>query len=354
VSVSAAVPAGTAAAPGEPPTWSRQATPRRQRVVDLMRRGQASLVAGFETLDTQGRFVDHSWQRAEGGGGTARVIEAGRVFERGGVNVSAVHGARVPPSLAANHPGIDGLPFFATGISMVLHAQNPYVPAFHANFRYFEVGDGERPRVWWFGGGLDLTPAYPLEDDVRHFHRTLADWCARFEQADYPAWKATCDTYFTVRHRGEMRGVGGVFFDELRPPDIARSEAADDAAFEADLSCVAAGIDTILPAYAPLIERHRDDAFGERERRWQLLRRGRYVEFNLVYDRGTLFGLQTGGNIEAILMSMPPVANWAFDHHPEPGTPEAAALAYYQPRDWLAPDSTDDPARCPTVRKDTP
>ena len=325
------------------PAWARVATDRRRRVVERMRSGQHALVSAFSAIDGVANFRDHTWQRPAGGGGTARVIEGGAVFERGGVNVSAVHGARVPASLAATHPGTDGMPFFATGISMVLHPTNPYVPAFHANFRYFEVGDGERPHVWWFGGGLDLTPAYPAEDDVRHFHQTLADWCARFEQADYPTWKATCDAYFTVRHRGEMRGVGGVFFDEVRPPDAERSLAADDAAFEADLALVSAGIDTILPAYAPLIERHRHDAFGERERRWQLLRRGRYVEFNLVYDRGTLFGLQTGGNIEAILMSMPPVANWAFDHQPQPGTVEAAALAYYQPRDWVVSDEV--PAR---------
>ena len=324
------------------PSWAEAASERRRRVVARMRAGQRDLVAAFTAIDGAASFQDHTWQRPAGGGGSARVLEGGAVFERGGVNVSAVRGARVPPSLAAAHPGSEGQPFFATGISLVLHPQNPFVPAFHANFRYFEVGAGERPRVWWFGGGLDLTPAYPTDDDVRHFHRALRDWCALFEQADYPAWKATCDAYFTLRHRAEMRGVGGVFFDELRPPDAARDDSADDAAFEADLACVSAGIDTILPAYAPLIERHRDDAFGEHERRWQLLRRGRYVEFNLVYDRGTLFGLQTGGNIEAILMSMPPVANWAFDHQPEPGTAEAAALAYYQPRDWVAPHAGAD------------
>ena len=319
------------------PAWAETTTVRRRRVVDVLRRGQASIVAAFEALDGERTFVDHTWERPGGGGGTARVIEGGRVFERGGVNVSAVTGASVPASLARTHPGILGMPFFATGISMVLHAQNPFVPAFHANFRYFECGDGERPRVWWFGGGLDLTPAYPTDDDVRHFHGTLAAWCARHEGADYATWKAVCDDYFTVRHRGEMRGVGGVFFDELRPPDAERSDVADAAAFEADLACVSAGLDTIVPAYVPLVERHRGDPFGERERRWQLLRRGRYVEFNLVYDRGTLFGLQTGGNIEAILMSMPPVANWAFDHRPEPGTPEADALGYYQPHDWVEP-----------------
>ena len=313
------------------PAWAEQATARRRRVVDVMRHGQAELVRSFSAIDAGAAFVDHTWSRSEGGGGTARVIEGGAVFERGGVNVSAVRGARVPPSLAERHQGTAGQPFFATGISLVLHPSNPFVPAFHANFRYFEVGEGESPQLWWFGGGADLTPAYPVEADVRHFHRTLAAWCERFEQADYPAWKATCDAYFTVRHRGEMRGVGGVFFDELRPPEAAH---ASEGAFESDLACVEAGIGAIQPAYLPLIERHRDAPYGERERAWQGLRRGRYVEFNLVYDRGTLFGLQTGGNVEAILMSLPPYAHWAFDHRPEPGSPEAAALRYYQPREW--------------------
>ncbi len=318
------------------PDWADQTSERRRRVVELMRRGQAELVEAFTAIDGVGAFREHTWSRPEGGGGTARVIEGGGVFERGGVNVSAVSGSRVPPSLAANHPGTDGMPFFATGISMVLHPQNPFVPAFHANFRYFEVGGGERPFAWWFGGGADLTPAYPEESDVRHFHESLAHWCARFEQADYASWKATCDEYFTLEHRREMRGVGGVFFDELRPPRSAADPSAEAAAFEADLDCVEAGIDTVLLAYEPLVSRHRDRPFGERERAWQLLRRGRYVEFNLVYDRGTLFGLQTGGNVEAILMSMPPQARWAFDHRPDAGSPEAAALAYYHPRDWLA------------------
>ncbi len=339
---------------GDPRPFGLDLSGRRARVLDMMLTAQATLVAGFEALEdaqgydapndlgpeepadaTPGRFGRHVWHRPEGGGGQARVIEEGRVFERGGVNVSAVRGDRVPPSLAATHPGTEGRPWFATGVSMVLHARNPFVPAFHANFRYFEVG-GEGPTAWWFGGGADLTPAYPVADDVRHFHATLADWCAAHPQADYPAWKTTCDAYFTVRHRGEMRGVGGVFFDELSPV------GAGD--FDADLACVQGGIDAILPAYVPLVERHRRDPYTATERAWQAVRRGRYVEFNLVYDRGTLFGLQTGGHIEAILMSMPPIARWAFDHQPEPGSPEAAALAYFQPRAWLvSPGGT--PAR---------
>jgi coproporphyrinogen III oxidase len=320
-------------------------TARQARVLDTMVAAQERLIAGFEGVEAAAaaelgdagslpaRFGDHGWLRPAGGGGRARVIEDGLVFERGGVNVSAVVGERVPPTLAAQHPGTEGKPWFATGVSLVLHPRNPHVPAFHANFRYFEVGDAAdgdagEPAAWWFGGGADLTPAYPVPEDVRAFHGALAAWCARHPQADYPGWKTTCDAYFTVRHRGEMRGVGGVFFDELTSP------GDTDRSFGADLACIEDGIATLLPAYLPLVERHRRDPYGERERRWQALRRGRYVEFNLVYDRGTLFGLQTGGHIEAILMSMPPVAGWSFDHQPEPGGPEAAALAFYQPRDW--------------------
>jgi coproporphyrinogen III oxidase len=346
-------------------------TERQARVLATMLAAQERLVAGFEGVEALAageaelpprRFGDHGWRRPAGGGGRARVIEGGRVFERGGVNVSAVVGERVPPTLAAQHPGTEGKPWFATGVSLVMHPRNPHVPAFHANFRYFEVGGAEaptgalpddgavrqaapaEPAAWWFGGGADLTPAYPVEDDVRAFHAALAGWCSRHPQADYPAWKATCDAYFTVRHRGEMRGVGGVFFDELTPPCVSspRDETRADPGrtFEADLACVEDGIATLLPAYLPIVERRRHDPYGERERRWQALRRGRYVEFNLVYDRGTLFGLQTGGHIEAILMSMPPLAGWAFDHHPEPGSPEAAALAFYQPRDWGHAETT--------------
>ena len=307
---------------------------RRQRVTQLMKAGQAKLVAAFEALDGEETFRPYTWERPGGGGGTARILEGGRVFERAGVNVSAVYGDAVPPSLAKHHPGTEGKPFFATGISMVLHPQNPYVPAFHANYRYFETpsvsssSQGEKEGVWWFGGGADMTPAYPFEEDVAHFHRTLEALCNRHPPADYRQLKETCDRYFFLKHRGEMRGVGGIFFDELSP--------VGQGNWEADFTFVQDGIDTILPSYAPIVERRKDTPYGERERQWQLYRRGRYVEFNLVYDRGTLFGLQTQGNIEAILMSLPPYARWAFDYRPEPGSPEAAALEFYQPRDWVS------------------
>jgi coproporphyrinogen III oxidase len=215
---------------------------------------------------------------------------------------------------------------------MVLHPVNPHVPAFHANYRYFEVGHGEESGVWWFGGGADLTPAYPREQDVIAFHTALRELCDRHEPGDYGTFKATCDDYFTVRHRDEMRGVGGIFFDVLSPP-----ETAD---FETDLAFVEDGLATILPSYLPIARRRVDAAWSDDEKLWQRIRRGRYVEFNLVYDRGTLFGLQTDGNIEAILMSLPSEASWRFDHRPEPGTPEARALRFYQPRDWADADAT--------------
>jgi coproporphyrinogen III oxidase len=316
----------------EPLTASHVTTSRRERVVALMRAAQTKLTAAFEALDGKAAFRAHTWERPGGGGGTAKVLEGGRVLERGGINVSAVHGDAVPPSLAATHPGTEGRPFFATGLSMVLHPLNPYAPAFHANYRYFEVGHGEESGVWWFGGGADMTPNYPFEEDVVHFHRTLKAQCDRHDVGAYETLKRACDDYFFIRHRGEMRGVGGIFFDELSPPG--------QGDFERDFAFVADGLDTILEAYVPLLERRHATPYGERERRWQLLRRGRYVEFNLVYDRGTLFGLQTGGNIEAILMSMPPFAHWAFDYAPEPGSPEAAMLDFLKPRDWVAASAT--------------
>lgn len=297
---------------------------RKERVIELMKAGQAKLVAAFEALDGGATFKVHTWERPGGGGGTARVLEGGQVFERAGVNVSAVHGKAVPASLAKTHPGSEGRPFLATGLSLVLHPRNPYVPAFHANYRYFEIGNSD---VWWFGGGADMTPHYPFEEDVIHFHQAIKTLCDRHPQADYQRLKEACDEYFFIKHRGEMRGVGGIFFDELTP--------AGQGDWEQDFRFVQDGIDTILPSYLPIVERRRDSPYGERQRQWQLYRRGRYVEFNLVYDRGTLFGLQTQGDIEAILMSMPPYARWEFAYRPTPSSAEAAALAYYQPRHWI-------------------
>lgn len=301
----------------------------------MLQAGQAHLIAAFEALDDgedeRVRFGSHPWERPGGGGGTARVLENGAVLERAGVNVSAVSGDAVPPSLAAAHPGSEGQPYFATGLSMVIHPRNPYAPAFHANYRYFEVGDEAAPLMWWFGGGADLTPNYPFADDVRHFHRTLKAQCDRHEVGDYDTLKKTCDDYFYIKHRREMRGVGGIFFDELSP--TGQGDFGGD--FEVDFAFVTDGVRTIEHAYLPILERRKDTPYGERERKWQLLRRGRYAEFNLVYDRGTTFGLQTGGHIEAILMSLPPYAHWAFDVQPEAGSHEAEMLTFLQPRDWV-------------------
>ena len=289
-----------------------------------MQEGQKELVNRFEALDGAARFEPYSWERPGGGGGTAMTLSGGAVFEKAGINVSAVHGERVPPSLARQHPGTEGKPFFATGISMVFHPLNPYVPAFHANYRYFEVGESD---VWWFGGGADMTPNYAFKEDIIHFHSILKDQCERHSQANYAIMKKTCDDYFYIKHRKEMRGVGGIFFDELSP--IGQGDWEADLAFQRD------GIATITKAYIPVAEKRMEMNYGEREKTWQLYRRGRYVEFNLVYDRGTLFGLQTEGNIEAILMSLPPYAHWAFNHMPEEGSPEAKILEYLQPRDWV-------------------
>jgi coproporphyrinogen III oxidase len=300
---------------------------RRARVTQMLRAGQEQLIAAFEALDDNTAFGTHTWERPGGGGGTARVLEGGRVLERAGINFSAVFGNAVPPSLAAAHPGSEGKPYFATGLSMVFHPRNPYAPAFHANYRYFEVGGDEESDIWWFGGGADMTPNYPFAEDAVHFHRTLKAQCDRHPVGDYGVLKETCDRYFYLKHRQEMRGVGGIFFDELSPI------GAGD--FETDFAFVEDGVRTLRDAYLPILMRRHDTPYGERERRWQLLRRGRYVEFNLVYDRGTTFGLQTGGHIEAILMSMPPYAHWAFDYRPEAGSPEAEMLTYLHPRDWV-------------------
>jgi coproporphyrinogen III oxidase len=298
---------------------------RADTVAEFLRGEQARLVDEFERLDGRGRFRNAPWSKTELGSGTARILEQGRVFERAGVNVSYVHGSRVPASIAGERPALTGKPFVATGISMVLHAVNPYAPSFHANFRYFEVGDSD---TWWFGGGADMTPSYGFDEDAAHFHGTLKACCDRHDPRWYPAWKETCDEYFYLPHRGEMRGVGGIFFDTL--------SEADGVGWQRAFDFVRDATGSLVDAITPIVDRRSEAPYGERERRWQLLRRGRYVEFNLVYDRGTRFGLQTRGNIEAILMSMPAVASWAFDVKPEPGSPESQTGRFLQPRDWAA------------------
>jgi coproporphyrinogen III oxidase len=285
---------------------------------------QDRIVAALEAVDG-GRFQRDTWTRAEGGGGDSRVIEASGVFERGGVNFSHVAGARLPASATAARAELAGRGFEALGVSLVMHPGNPYVPTVHLNVRCFlATRDGEPP-VWWFGGGMDLTPYYGFEDDAVHFHRACREALAPFGADLHPRFKRWCDEYFYLRHRGEPRGVGGIFFDDLNAPD-----------FETCFAIVRSVGDHFLPAYVPIVERRRDTPYDERERDFQAYRRGRYVEFNLVYDRGTLFGLQSGGRTESILMSLPPIVKWRYDWAPEPGTPEARLYEdFLKPRDWV-------------------
>jgi coproporphyrinogen III oxidase len=262
------------------------------------------------------RFREDLWTREGGGGGRTRILENGTVFEKAGVNFSSVHG-NLPESFAARIPMGSGTEFFATGVSLVFHPQNPMVPAVHANFRYLEKGDAA-----WFGGGMDLTPCYPYAEDAQHFHRTIKTVCDRYDPEYYPRFKKWCDEYFFLKHRNEMRGIGGVFFDYLK------DEREKTFTFVRDLG------DSFVEAYVPIAQRRENESFGERERQYQLYRRGRYVEFNLLYDRGTIFGLETRGRTESILMSLPPLVRWVYDFKPEAGSREAAALEFFHPRDW--------------------
>ena len=261
-------------------------------------------------------FREDLWEREGGGGGRTRVLEGGDVFEKGGVNFSRVHGS-LPEEFADEIPLGEGTDFFAAGLSLVIHPRNPMVPITHANFRYLEKGDAA-----WFGGGADLTPCYPNPEDCAHFHETLKSACEKHDPEYYPRFKKWCDEYFAIRHRSEMRGIGGVFFDYLQE-DLGEM-----------FSFVQSVGNAFLPAYTPIVERRRTAPYGKREEAFQALRRGRYVEFNLVYDRGTVFGLKTSGRTESILMSLPPMAQWTYNYQPEPGSAEEAAMAYFQPRDW--------------------
>jgi len=270
-------------------------------------------------------FREDAWQREEGGGGLSRVLENGKVIEKGGVNFSHVFGATLPPSATAHRPELAGRHWQAMGVSLVIHPHNPHVPTSHANVRCFVAEkEGEAP-VWWFGGGFDLTPFYPVEEDVVHWHEQSRNACAPFGDDIYPRFKQWCDKYFYLKHRDETRGVGGLFFDDF-------NEGGIDNAFALMRSVG----DHFIKAYRPIIARRKHAPYGERERNFQLYRRGRYVEFNLVFDRGTLFGLQSGGRTESILMSMPPLASWHYDWHPAPGSAEAKLYErYLQPQDWL-------------------
>jgi coproporphyrinogen III oxidase len=298
----------------------------RTRAADYFRSLQDRLCAGLEALDGAARFREDAWQReggGGGGGGRSRVLAEGAVFEKAGVNFSEVHG-QMSPEFAKQVPG-EGLDFTAAGVSLVLHPRNPFVPTVHANFRFLTKGDKQ-----WFGGGADLTPYYPFRDDVIHFHRTWRDVCRRHPAAaDYPRFKKWCDDYFYLPHRGEPRGVGGIFFDYLE------GDLEQTFTFVRDCG------DSFLDAYLPTARGRKDLPYGARERAFQEFRRGRYVEFNLIYDRGTLFGLKTGGRTESILMSLPPVVRWQYDYRPEPGSREAELYeVYLKPRDWAAEDAS--------------
>jgi len=280
----------------------------------------------IERLDGQQRFMRDAWERPGGGGGDSRVLTEGNVFEQAGINFSHVHGANLPPSATAHRPELAGRHFQAMGVSLVIHPRNPYVPTSHANVRFFIAEKEGSDPVWWFGGGFDLTPYYGFEEDARHWHRTARDACAPFGEEVYPRYKKWCDEYFFIKHRNEPRGIGGLFFDDL-----------NEGGFERCFDFMKSVGNHYIPAYAPIVERRKDVPYGERERDFQLYRRGRYVEFNLVYDRGTLFGLQSGGRTESILMSLPPLVKWRYNWQPEPGTAEAGLYeVFLKPQDWLA------------------
>jgi coproporphyrinogen III oxidase len=285
---------------------------------------QESICTALTAVDG-GRFREDTWERSEGGGGRSRVLETGEVLEKAGINFSHVHGEALPGSATAHRPELAGCRFQAMGVSLVIHPRNPYVPTSHANVRFFLAERPSDAPLWWFGGGLDLTPYYGFAEDVRHWHRTARAACTPFGPDVYPRFKAWCDQYFFLRHRQEPRGVGGLFFDDLNEWGFTRSFAF--------LRSVG---DAYLPAYLPILEHRRATPYGERERNFQGYRRGRYVEFNLVYDRGTLFGLQSGGRTESILMSLPPQACWRYDWQPAPGSAEARLYEeFLPPRDWV-------------------
>jgi coproporphyrinogen III oxidase len=338
-------------------------TTRPDAVADYLRDLQDRICAALEAADGAQRFVEDAWTRAGsghpapdpstapapqgtgpslgsgpsrapalqgtgpslGGGGRSRVLKAGALFEQAGVGFSEVHGATLPASATQHRPELAGAPWRALGVSLVLHPLNPYVPTTHMNVRYFEARPPDAAPVWWFGGGFDLTPFYPFDADVRHWHDVAQRVAVAHGGAErYAAHKRWCDEYFFLKHRGETRGVGGLFFDDLR-----------EDGFEASFAYQRAVGDAFLEAYLPLAGRRRATPYGEREREFQLYRRGRYVEFNLVWDRGTLFGLQSGGRTESILMSLPPRVRFEYGYVPEPGSPEARLQDYLRPRDWL-------------------
>lgn len=304
----------------------------RTRMEKMVRAQQDAITAALTQVDGKGRFKRDSWLRPEGGGGTTCVLQDGKVFEKAGVGVSVVQGTLSPEAARAmgggqSLPADASLKFSAVGLSLVLHPHNPWAPTVHANYRYFERGEQgieDTPQAWWFGGGADLTPSYLFHEDARHFHATHKAACDRHDPAFYPRFKAWCDDYFLIAHRGERRGIGGIFFDDMH-----------DRSPEALLAFVTECAQALLPSYLPILEKRRSLPFEDHHKQWQQLRRGRYVEFNLVYDRGTVFGLKTMGRIESILMSLPLTARWEYDHAPPQGSEEAGLLEVLRkPRSW--------------------
>lgn len=317
----------------------------KTRVKQFMRQLQDKISQKLEDVDGVGKFQEDSWERPEGGGGRSRVLRDGAIFEQAGVGFSDVWGSHLPPSILSQRPEAEGHEWNATGTSMVLHPRNPYVPTVHLNYRYFEAGP-----VWWFGGGADLTPYYPFASDATHFHQTLKQACDAHHPEYHPVFKRWCDEYFYLKHRNETRGVGGLFFDyqdgqnQLYRGHQADGEAAnysnelgtpENRTWEDLFAFVQDCGNAFLPSYLPIVERRHNTEYGDRQRNFQLYRRGRYVEFNLVYDRGTIFGLQTNGRTESILMSLPPLVRWEYGYQPEPNSPEAELYeTFLKPQDW--------------------
>ncbi|MFT3929086.1 MAG: oxygen-dependent coproporphyrinogen oxidase [Spongiibacteraceae bacterium] len=295
-------------------------------VKSYLRDLQDRICDAIAAVDGGASFREESWERPGGGGGRSRVLAEGAVFEKAGVGFSHVHGTQMPPSATAHRPELVGAKWQALGVSLVIHPRNPYVPTSHANVRFFVAEPNDAPPQWWFGGGYDLTPYYAFETDCVHWHQTAKSACDPFGADVYPRYKRWCDDYFFLKHRNEPRGIGGLFFDDL-----------NEGGFERCFAFQRAVGDSYIDAYLPIVERRKDTPYGERERQFQLMRRGRYAEFNLVYDRGTVFGLQTGGRTESILMSLPPLVRWEYNWQPEPGSAEAELTEkFLVPRDWVA------------------
>jgi len=297
-----------------------------QTIIDYLLQLQQSICTSLEELDGEAVFVDDKWERTEGGGGLSKVIQNGAVFEKGGVNFSHVYG-KLPDVLKSETRNADY--FHATGVSIVIHPQNPFVPIIHMNVRYFCMSETAESEITeeWFGGGIDVSPAYPNETDTLHLHTLLKNASDQFDKTYYPKFKIWCDDYFTIKHRNEMRGVGGIFFDHLRPKN--ETEKAELFAFLQSVG------NSFIPIYEQIVNNNRNKSYTEKNKEWQFIRRGRYAEFNLVYDRGTHFGLRTNGRIESILMSLPPYAEWKYNFIPEAGSEEEKALSFFQPRAWF-------------------